>query len=217
MPSLNAKKRQAHRFREAKALATITAPPQPLEKRTDSRTIEKMSPTASSPLVVCGDQAKLGRFMLDFARSLRDGDIVVMQGVMGSGKTTLARVLAEGLGVYRPQRVCSPTYQVAMEHPGKITMVHVDLFALAQWQSDSDGAEAGAAFSALGLHEDPRVGREGVWVVEWGEFWPDPPQSRYELKISMLPEQALQRRIEIAGYGQACQAVLATLKSDWKA
>lgn len=63
---------------------------------------------------------------------LGEGDVVLMDGELGAGKTTLTRGIAEGLGVTDP--VTSPTFVIAREHPptdGTPGLVHVDAYRLA--------------------------------------------------------------------------------------
>ena len=89
-----------------------------------------------------------------FGRSLRAGDLVLLYGELGAGKTTLVRGMARAVG-YRG-RVSSPTFALAHVYRGKrLTLHHLDLYRL----KDGDTAE-------LGLDEllhDPR----GAIVVEW--------------------------------------------------
>ncbi|MFE3291466.1 tRNA (adenosine(37)-N6)-threonylcarbamoyltransferase complex ATPase subunit type 1 TsaE [Rhodococcus sp. NPDC059234] len=108
------------------------------------------------------------------ARELDAGDLVVLDGPLGAGKTALARGIAAGLGVQG--RVSSPTFIIAREHragerPGggpPVAMVHVDAYRL------GIGAGGGAAGSdrtfdeldALDLDTDLAG---AVVVVEWGE------------------------------------------------
>ncbi|EFV13334.2 YjeE family ATPase [Segniliparus rugosus ATCC BAA-974] len=96
----------------------------------------------------------LGR---ELAAQLRAGDVVVLVGPMGAGKTTLTRGLAEALGVQG--RVQSPSFVIVHTHPaadGGLALAHVDAQRL------GDHAE----FEALEL-EDALAA--GVVVVEWGE------------------------------------------------
>lgn len=149
-----------------------------------------------STWVAQGDEESLSTLLQAFAQQLRGGCVILLHGEMGAGKTTLTRAIARGLGVLKPQRVCSPTYQVAMEHPGPIPLIHVDLFRVGQGDLGLS-----PAMQALGLDEDPRCGSTGVWVVEWGGYWKDPPAERYELHLEATDDAMLQRRVEFWGHG----------------
>jgi tRNA threonylcarbamoyladenosine biosynthesis protein TsaE len=86
---------------------------------------------------------------------LEAGDVVLMDGELGAGKTTLTRSIAEGLGVSQP--VTSPTFVIAREHPpaGVVPgLVHVDAYRLAGPEEIDD------------LDLAP-VMAESVTVVEW--------------------------------------------------
>jgi tRNA threonylcarbamoyladenosine biosynthesis protein TsaE len=76
-------------------------------------------------------------------------------GELGSGKTTLVRGLARGLGVRHG--VKSPSFAIHLEYQGRLTLHHLDLYRLSN-PRDLD---------ELGLED--LFGREGVSVVEWGE------------------------------------------------
>ncbi len=105
----------------------------------------------SSEIAGPADMEALGERM---GRMLRPGDLVVLTGELGAGKTTLTRGIAAGLGVRGP--VQSPTFVIARTHPslvGGAPLVHVDAYRLG---------------SALELDDlDIDVDRSVV-IVEWG-------------------------------------------------
>jgi tRNA threonylcarbamoyladenosine biosynthesis protein TsaE len=91
-------------------------------------------------------------------RSLRAGDLVLLAGPLGAGKTTLTRGIADGLGV--GGRVSSPTFVLARVHPAGpagVPLVHVDAYRLGGDLSQLDD-----------LDLDTDLERSAI-VVEWGE------------------------------------------------
>ena len=108
-------------------------------------------PPATLTIATPGDMHALGR---ELAAVLRPGDLVVLSGPLGAGKTTLTRGIGEGLGVRGP--VTSPTFVLARTHPslvGGAPLVHVDAYRLA---------------SALELDDLDIDFANSVVVVEWG-------------------------------------------------
>ena len=101
------------------------------------------------------------------ARQLTAGDLVVLDGPLGAGKTALTRGIAAGLGVQG--RVTSPTFIIAREHRAgqrpdggaPVAMIHVDAYRLG-----TSGPHALDELDALDLDTDLT---EAVVVVEWGE------------------------------------------------
>jgi len=84
---------------------------------------------------------------------LRKGDLLLLEGDLGAGKTTFVRGVARGVG--SPAHVASPTFQLVRVYPGRIQLAHVDLYRL----------EASTELAELGLEE---LLDQGVVVVEWG-------------------------------------------------
>lgn len=97
-------------------------------------------------------------------RQLRAGDVVVLSGPLGAGKTVLAKGIAQALDVEGP--VVSPTFVLARVHrarrDGAPAMVHVDLYRLL----DQDSVDLLAELDSLDLDTDLD---DAVVVVEWGE------------------------------------------------
>ncbi len=95
---------------------------------------------------------------------LRAGDVVVLSGPLGAGKTVLAKGIADAMDVEGP--VTSPTFVLARVHrprqPGSPTMVHVDMYRLL----DHPGADLLGELDSLDLDTDLA---DAVVVVEWGE------------------------------------------------
>jgi tRNA threonylcarbamoyladenosine biosynthesis protein TsaE len=91
------------------------------------------------------------------ATCLEPGDLLLLEGELGAGKTFLARAIARGLGVPAAVRITSPTFDLVHELPARIPLVHVDLYRL----------DPGADLNDLGLID--RVGGDAAVLVEWGE------------------------------------------------
>ncbi|WP_345803474.1 tRNA (adenosine(37)-N6)-threonylcarbamoyltransferase complex ATPase subunit type 1 TsaE [Microbacterium sp. AZCO] len=101
-----------------------------------------------------GSPDDMERFGAEIGRMLRPGDILVLTGPLGAGKTTLTRGIAAGLGVRGP--VQSPTFVIARTHPslvGGAPLVHVDAYRLG----------SAAELDDLDIDFDT-----SVVVVEWG-------------------------------------------------
>ncbi|MFI5053372.1 MAG: tRNA (adenosine(37)-N6)-threonylcarbamoyltransferase complex ATPase subunit type 1 TsaE [Acidimicrobiia bacterium] len=86
---------------------------------------------------------------------LRAGDVVVLAGELGAGKTVFAKGIARALGI--TEAVVSPTFTIVREYDAPLPLVHVDVYRLEHLQELHD----------LGF--DDLVGGEAVTVVEWGD------------------------------------------------
>ena len=97
------------------------------------------------------ETAAVGREM---AATLRAGDVLLLSGDLGAGKTAFVRGLAEGLGI-DPDIVSSPTFTLIHEYRGgRLTLYHADLYRLER-----------AATEDLGLEEFGVA--DGVLAIEW--------------------------------------------------
>lgn len=106
--------------------------------------------------------------------SLRPGDIVLLYGDLGAGKTAFVRGLAGGLGL-DPDEVTSPTFTIVQEYRGTPTLHHVDLYRLAPEEVPD-----------LGLED--LAGDEAVLAIEWAERLPRPPRPPLvEVRLETVP------------------------------
>ena len=117
------------------------------------------------------------------AASLRGGEVVLLSGELGAGKTAFVRGLARGLGV-DPQEVASPTFVLLTSYPGRLRLHHADLYRLA---GDGDDRE-------LGLEELPGPG--AVLAIEWAERLSLRPWSR-AIQVTLEHAGEDQRRVRI--------------------
>jgi tRNA threonylcarbamoyladenosine biosynthesis protein TsaE len=116
------------------------------------------------------------------AARLGPGDVVLLHGDLGAGKTAFVRGLARGLGASADD-VSSPTFTIVQEYRGRIPLFHVDLYRI-----------AASEVADLGLDE---LASGGVLAIEWAERWDDPPQDVWEIRIEDAGGD--ERRIRIAG------------------
>ncbi|QOR45098.1 tRNA (adenosine(37)-N6)-threonylcarbamoyltransferase complex ATPase subunit type 1 TsaE [Trueperella pecoris] len=93
---------------------------------------------------------RVGRALGELAQP---GDLIMLNGPLGAGKTTMTQGIAAGLGV--ADHVSSPTFVIAQIHPGRIDLVHVDAYRLTSME-ELDALDLDASLE------------ESVTVVEWG-------------------------------------------------
>lgn len=114
------------------------------------------------------DTAAIARVIAGF---LRTGDVVVLAGDMGSGKTAFTKAAASALGVTEP--VTSPTFNLAHTYAGDAIKVHhVDLYRLSRTDEIED----------LAIDE---LVRSGVVLVEWGDVGDDVIGDHLEIRIAI--------------------------------
>ncbi len=139
---------------------------------------------SDSQTMVTGSEEETSAAGERLAGRINAGDVVLLYGDLGAGKTAFVRGLARGLGA-SPDDVSSPTFTLVQEYRGsRVTLHHVDLYRLKEIEVDD-----------LGLDE-LSLGRTVV-AVEWAERWADAPPGAWVVRISSEGED--QRRISIAG------------------
>ena len=151
-------------------------------------------PPAELRIATDGDMRDLGRRL---AALLRAGDLVILAGPLGAGKTTLVQGIGAGLGVRGP--VTSPTFVIARVHPplaGGPALVHADAYRLGSFGEVDD------------LDLDTDVGR-AVTVVEWGTGLAE-PLAEDRLEITIEPDRDSDvRTVRINGHGARWHGALA--------
>ena len=115
---------------------------------------------------------------------LQPGDVVLLYGQLGAGKTAFVRGLAEGMGA-ASDVVSSPTFTLVQEYAGaRLTLYHVDLYRLEPNEVED-----------LGLEE--LVSGHDVVAIEWAERWQDRPDDVIEVWIEDAGEE--KRSIKVYG------------------
>ncbi len=118
---------------------------------------------------------KIGRAI---AANLAAGDILLVSGQLGSGKTVLVKGMAEGLGVPR-DKIVSPTFTLIREYPGELPLYHFDLYRLSREQD------------ILALGPEEYFYGSGVCAIEWPERLGSllPPE-HLAIRLSVLDTRA---------------------------
>ncbi|MDQ1465616.1 MAG: tRNA threonylcarbamoyladenosine biosynthesis protein TsaE [Actinomycetota bacterium] len=135
------------------------------------------------------------------ASCLAPGDVVLLGGDLGTGKTTLAQGIAAGLGVTEP--VVSPTFAIVREYAGRVPVAHVDVYRLDYVQELHD----------LGFEEI--VDGTRVVLVEWGELVaPIFSGERIVVRLSYGNDDDDTRAIDLTAEGSARSASLSARLAD---
>ena len=121
------------------------------------------------------------RLAEEMAAAFQGGEVVLLLGGLGAGKTVFAKGLAAGLGVKDTTCVCSPSYTLVNIYNGRFLIFHIDLYRL---HNDSEIQDIGWE-DFLG---------EGVVVIEWAEKLAFPPDG---IRVTIEPGNDDERTITI--------------------
>jgi tRNA threonylcarbamoyladenosine biosynthesis protein TsaE len=146
--------------------------------------LESTSPAATEQLA------------LAVGRALRPGDVVLIAGDVGTGKTTFVRGACRALGV--TDRVTSPSFTIGQTYAGRVPVAHVDLFRLVDLGSEDP--------ALLADYLTP----ERVAFVEWpGAALPWIDRDRVVLELELAHEGGDRRRLRAAGADALIEALRA--------
>lgn len=146
--------------------------------------MEKLSSSVNQTL-------KIGRLI---ARNLAGGEIIFLSGSLGSGKTILAKGIAQGLGIDK-DKVISPTFVLLRTHKGKHLLQHFDLYRLRTVED----------IFALGYEE--YFYSEAVTIIEWPERLKFLKPGEF-LKIKLSTKAKNKRLLKFIAKGKKHKALL---------
>ncbi len=145
----------------------------------------------AGPLAVATKSADDTREMAaQLAGVAKAGDVVLLSGDLGSGKTTFAQGFGRGLGVVEP--IVSPTFTLVRAYPGRLPLVHCDVYRLDHLQEVID----------LDLPE--LLDEGGVALVEWGD-----------VIASTVPPDFLEVRVEFGDDDDERRFALRAVGPSW--
>ncbi len=124
----------------------------------------------------------------DFAKELKSGDVICLNGDLGAGKTAFVQGLAKGLGI--DGYISSPTFTIVNEYDAPLPLYHFDVYRIGDSEEMYD----------IGF--DEYIFGEGVCVIEWSENIADIlPEHRYEITITKdYSKDENYRRITVEEY-----------------
>lgn len=134
-------------------------------------------------MITTQSEADTEKVAADLAASFVGGEVVLLCGDLGAGKTAFVRGLARGMGL-DPEEVASPTFVLLTAYPGRLTLHHADLYRL----------RGGGDERELGLEELP--GRDGVLAIEWAERLGERPWLRH-IQVTLAHAGGDARTIDI--------------------
>jgi tRNA threonylcarbamoyladenosine biosynthesis protein TsaE len=120
-------------------------------------------------------------FGIFLGRIVEPGNVICLDGDLGSGKTTLTQAIAKGLDVPPDYYVTSPSFNIFHEYPGRIPLYHMDFYRL---HSSNDVIDIGL---------DEYFYQDGLSIIEWSEKALDIlPEDRLSMRLKTVAENARQ-------------------------
>ncbi|MEN8136345.1 MAG: tRNA (adenosine(37)-N6)-threonylcarbamoyltransferase complex ATPase subunit type 1 TsaE [Thermodesulfobacteriota bacterium] len=141
-------------------------------------------------LLALADTEHLGRLLGEIARA---GDVIILSGSLGAGKTTMTQSIGAGLGVPANCYITSPTFSLMHEYQGRLTLYHMDLYRLSSEEEIED----------LGFLE--YIYGDGLSVIEW--------PNRLG---SLMPEEYLEIKLELQDTVDTRTARISAAGNQWR-
>ncbi len=142
------------------------------------------------------NEEELIAFGKKLGESLEAQDVLILTGDLGAGKTTLAKGIAQGLGI--SQMIKSPTYTIAREYEGRLPLYHLDVYRIG---ADPDSIDL-----------DEFLFGDGVTVIEWGRLLGDYLPEAY-LEIG-LTHAGNGRELSLTAHGNRAQTLMEAIRVD---
>ena len=134
--------------------------------------------------VVTRSAEETAEFGRELAKHIQPPCLILLEGELGSGKTTLVKGLVAGLGVAREEEVTSPSFTLMHEYGRERKVYHVDLFRI----------EAAQDLASLGL--DDLFEENATVIIEWGERISDnAPRLQWRIRLEYVTSE--ERRITV--------------------
>ncbi|MSQ12085.1 MAG: tRNA (adenosine(37)-N6)-threonylcarbamoyltransferase complex ATPase subunit type 1 TsaE [Dehalococcoidia bacterium] len=139
---------------------------------------------------------RIGRALGENAQA---GDVILLIGDLGTGKTTLTQGIAAGLGITTPVR--SPTFVLVTQHQGRLTLYHADLYRVDR------------PLEALELGLEDYFQDSGVCVIEWAEKAPEAfPDQHLTVHLAHTGEET--RGLVFESHGHRYEQMLSALAAE---
>lgn len=136
-----------------------------------------------------GDRLETQKLGIILGQTLPSQSLVLLQGELGSGKTTLVQGIGLGLDINEP--IVSPTFTLVNEYlEGRLPLYHLDLYRL----EPSEIAQIYPEIYWEGQEVAP-----GITVIEWGDLLPYRPSKYLQIELKIAPENTRQAKITPIG------------------
>ena len=154
-----------------------------------------------TPWVVLSTSARMTMsFGRRLAKLVQGGEIIGLQGELGTGKTTFVRGFCAGIEVSQKAWVRSPTFTLINEYQGRLPVYHIDLYRIARAEE----------IDALNLRE--YLYSDGVSLIEWSERLPADELEEY-LEVSLAHRNKSKRQVTFTARGERYEGILQQLRA----